>query len=229
MKKALWIFVFSMFLFSIYSCENDIEAPKSSDKLQGLPAFSSRLQAKEWNVIQTSQETEDYNGEKIDKGTYVIARTDPAGKPMPAGIHIPSLCIGDLHEGNYTVSFDYCIPERGSLEFMIYDESDTVFANEYLGEEYFWYALLVNGKFDLRTTFGKNSRHLLDDDGKFISVANYDPTVWNHCTLNVTDEGTEVFINDELITVLEKLNDKKKGHMALDGIPGTMFKGFEFN
>ena len=214
--------------------ESDIPEPtehvntKSDYSVSGLPTFTNSSNAKKWEIIQTTQEMIDYNGNTIEKGIYAISRTDPVGKPMPAGNPQPSLRIGDEHNGNYSVSFDYCIPDKGPLFFMMYDDSDTVYANEQLGEEYYWYELFANGRFNMCTTFGKNSKHICSSDGNFITVENYDPTIWNHCTLNVIDSGIEVFINDELITVLDSLNNKKTGRLGLDGIQGTMFRNIDF-
>jgi len=213
---------------------NDISEPtgqvntESDSSASGLPTFTSSSNAKKWEIIQTTQEMVDYNGNTVEKGIYAISRTDPVGKPMPAGNPQPSLRIGDEHNRNYSVSFDYCIPDKGTLFFMMYDASDTVYANDQLGEEYYWYELLANGRLYMGTTFGKNSKHICSSDGNFITVENYNPTIWNHCKLNVTDSGTEVFINDELITVLDSLNNKKTGRLGLDGIQGTMFRNIDF-
>lgn len=195
----------------------------------GLPKCTNSSKGKEWTVNQTLKVIKDFKGAIVEKGIYVVSRTDPVDKIMPAGGVLPSLHIGDEQSGNYDVSFDYCIPDNGNLAFMLFDESDTIFVNEQLGEEGYWYELFANGRFDLCTTFGQNSKHILDSNKNFITVLNYDSTIWNHCMLNITDIGTEVFINDELITVLEILNNKKNGRLALDGSRGIMFKNFKFN
>ena len=146
--------------------ESDIPEPtehvntKSDSSVSGLPKFTNSSNAKKWEIIQTTQEMVDYKGNTVEKGIYASSRTDPVGKPVPAGNPPPSLRIGDEHNGNYSVSFDYCIPDKGPLFFMMYDASDTVYANEQLGEEYFWYELLVNGRLNICTTFGKNSKHI---------------------------------------------------------------------
>ena len=209
--------------------ENAAVQTSSETELHGLPEFENSSVAKTWEIVQISDDPAAQSGGMPDKKTYVIARTDPAGRPMPAGNWGPSLHIGEEHTGNYSVSFNYRLPESGVLFFMMYDETDTVFANDYLGEEYYWYELLGSGRLDLCTTFGKNSKQLRDSGDAFISVSDYDPSVWNSCTLNVTDSGTELIINGRLVTVLDCMNDKTTGRLALDGPTGTMFGNFSFD
>lgn len=219
---------------SVYSVTDDNTEPQNTNiplsytNQYNFPNCTNSLKWKEWSIIQSSRAIEDYSGKMEERGVYVISRTDSKGRTIAAGNSQPSLHVGEKQLGNYTVSFDYCIPDSGILSFMMYDESDIIFADERLGEEAFWYNLLESGRLDLCTTFGKNFKHLQKGDGKIIAVEEYDATIWNHCTLDVTDKGTEVFINNELITVLDALSNKKVGRLALDGSSGIMFKNFEF-
>ena len=199
----------------------DTEPNTESPALYALPEYENLSDWKTWETTTLAEPGIYYNGAEVCAGMSVIARTDPAGQPVPAGNPEPQLQIGQPHTEMYAVSFDFFIPKDGSVSFVMYDGANTVFADDWLGEEQFWFTLTANGALSRRTTFGKN-------DEQLPALPDFQSGIWHHCYLKAAADQTGVFIDNQFSAMLDELGAARSGYLALDGTPGVMFANFAF-
>ncbi|MBR5722299.1 MAG: hypothetical protein IKX57_01630 [Oscillospiraceae bacterium] len=199
----------------------DTEPNTESPALYALPEYENLSDWKTWETTTLAEPGIYYNGADVCAGMSVIARTDPAGQPVPAGNPEPQLQIGQPHTEMYAVSFDFFIPKDGSVSFVMYDGANTVFADDWLGEEQFWFTLTANGSLSRRTTFGKN-------DEQLPALPDFQSGIWHHCYLKAAADQTGVFIDNQFSAMLDELGAARSGYLALDGTPGVMFANFAF-
>ena len=193
----------------------------------GLPTYECKYDKDVWEISKTSQVTLSYDGENIPLGTHVIKRL---GNEFPAapGNFPPSLRLANSHNGDYEVTFSYFVPKSGFLNFVMFDESNITSANDYLGDQYFWYELKGAGYISIKTTFGVDDDSIRDDKQNRVFVENYQTEVWNKCNLKSAGNEIEIYINDIFITSIKNPDEKRSGYLSLDGTEGIMFKDFVF-
>lgn len=196
-----------------------------SDLDSGFPSYSVRFFGNNWETVKTNEIKSDFNGSQVDKGTPVLqlssyAYTSSVDAPM--GAPFPDLRIGDEHNGDYSVSFDFCAGENGELRFTMFDESE-VKANDYLGNQTYWYCLDCSGNVSFETTFGVGGLE------NIAAAENYNADVWNNCVLKSVDDKIEMYINGVFVNNLPNPDPNKHGGLALRGAKGLMLKDFEFN
>lgn len=193
----------------------------------GLPTYECKYEKDVWEISKTSQVTLSYDGENIPLGTHVIKRL---GNEFPAapGNFPPSLRLADAHNGDYEVAFSYFVPKSGFLNFVMFDESNITHANDYLGDQYFWYELKGAGYISYKTTFGVDDDSIKDDKQNRVFVENYQTEIWNKCSLKSIGDEIEIYINDNYIATIKSPDEKRRGHLSLDGAEGILFKDFVF-
>lgn len=191
-----------------------------------FPDYSIRSRSNEcWETVKTTESGKSFNGVRIDKGTPVLrlssyAHTSP--EEIPLGASFPDLLIGDEHNGDYSVSFDFCAGENGKMWFTMFDES-TVKANDYLGDQTYCYCIDSNGAVSFDTTFGIGCIE------NIAAAKNYNADVWNNCVLSSADDKIKMYINGFFITDLPNPDPNKHGRLALSGAKGLTLKDFVFN
>ena len=218
----------------------DTEPNTAPPALYALPEYENLSDRKTWETTALEEPGIYYNGAEIPAKMSVIARTDPAGQPAPAGNPGPQLRIGKPHTEMYAVGFDFYVPEGGQICFVPYDESNTVYADDRLGDEQFWFRITQTGTLERQSTFGKHYEKLRDRDGVILQVPDYQCGVWHHCYLktarasrNAEGEIIEnaefvLQINNMHLSMIDLLGTELSGYLALDGTPGVMFANFAF-
>lgn len=190
-----------------------------------FPSYSLRFFGNNWETVKTTEIKSSFNGAQVDKGTPALqlssyAYTSP--EEVRFGAPFPDLRIGDGHNGDYSVSFDFCAGENGELRFTMFDESE-VKANDHLGDQTYWYCLDCSGEVSFETTFG------VGDMEKIAAAENYNADVWNNCVLKSVDDKVKMYINGIFVTDLPDPDPNKHGRLALRGAKGLMLKDFVFN
>ena len=193
----------------------------------GLPAYECKFDKDVWEISKTSQVTLSYNEDIIPTGTHVIRRLANE-VPAAPGNFPPTLRLDEALDGDYQVTFYYLVPKIGFLDFVMFDETNITSVNDYLGDQYFWYELSGAGYLSIKTTFGVDDESIRDDKQNRVFVENYQTEVWNKCSLKSTGDEIEFYINDNFITTIKSPDEKRRGHLSLDGTEGILFKDFVF-
>lgn len=198
---------------------------RESDLNAAFPSYSVRSFGNNWETVKTTESRSSFNGTQVDKGTPVLrlssyAHTSP--EEIPLGASFPDLRIGDEHNGGYSVSFDFCAGENGKLLFTMFDESE-VKADDYLGNQTYWYCLDCSGEVSFETTFGVGYME------NIAAAENYNADVWNNCVLKSVDDKVKMYINGVFVTDLPNPDPNKRGRLALSGAKGLTLKDFVFS
>lgn len=198
---------------------------RESELNAAFPSYSVRSFGNNWETVKTTESRSSFNGVQVDKGTPVLQLSSYAydsAIDVPLGAPFPDLRIGDEQNGDYSVSFDFCADENGKLLFTMFDESE-VKADDYLGNQAYWYCLDCSGAVSFETTFGVGYQE------NIAAAENYNADVWNNCVLKSVDDKIEMYINGNFVAELPNPDPNKHGRLALSGAKGLTLKDFVFS
>lgn len=234
-KPTFWVIVATILVVcGVFICFNTI--PKSNSLIgkkidiskaneYGFPLLEVR-HGKDWVISSTKKITYTASGEEIPLNTTVISNVMEYNAISP-GASTFSLRLGEPHSGDYKVSFDYYVTGDGSISFVMFDESNITYANDYLGDQYYWYRIEVNGSLLYETSFHMDDKYL-SYDGQQIKIENYKTNVWNKVSLEVVGDRINLYMNNEFIASFDNVNETKSGCFALDATTQVLIKDIEF-
>ncbi len=190
----------------------------------GFPKLETK-HSKEWCISTTNQITYTASDDEVAIGTNVIS-TDNNEVNAPGRLGF-SLSIGETHSDDYTISFDYYVTDDGSISFVMFDESNITYADDYLGNQYYWYRISPTGELFYETTFGKGDKSV-SCDGSRVKIEDYSTGVWNAIQLEVKDDKIDLYMNDKFIASFDNIDETKDGCFAIDATTQLLIKDIRF-
>lgn len=170
-----------------------------------------------WEIEEIGRKTYNYEGGEIDKKIKALKKLcEEKGEPC---VFFPY-----NEQENYPLSFEFCIEGKGSVSFMLYDDTNkkNAPADPENGEQSYWFELTSEGRLFYKTTYGYGSCEIIKETGKATQDA---PFLSEGLKANVWNEISVYPVDGELML---KINGREMGAICELGGEHAQTGGFSF-
>lgn len=179
-----------------------------------------------WKIEEIGRKTYNYEGGEIDKKIKALKKhCEEKGEPC---VFFPY-----NEQENYPLSFEFCIEGKGSVSFMLYDDTNkrNAPADPENGEQSYWFELTSEGRLFYKTSYGYGSCEIIKETGKetqgtpFLSEG-LKADVWNEISLYPVDGELMLKINGKEMGAICELGgeQEQRGGFYFGGSEGVMLR-----